>query len=58
MLLGLLFVAAVGVPIGARVACLAAAWFGLSLLTWACFYTWPLGAVAVAESKGTDGPLG
>lgn len=55
-----MFAAAVGLPFGARVACLAAAWVGLPLLTWACIYTWPLGDVAVLAPEAEEvgrGPL-
>ena len=32
----------IDLPVGMQVAGLAAAWFGLLLLSWVCFYTWPL----------------
>ena len=58
LLFGLMFAAAVGLPFWPRVAVLAAAWAGLPLLTWACIYTWPLGALAVSEAEGYGrGPL-
>jgi len=58
MLAGLMFAAAVSLPLGLRLACLAAAWVGLPLLTWACIYTWPLGAVEVPEAEEYGrGPL-
>ena len=60
MLISLTLAGVMGLPVGMKVAGLAAAWIGLLLLSWVCFYTWPLEGEVVREELGFQddcGPL-